>query len=107
MRRIRLLMCCFAAAAGLLALAGPAQAFYWYGWPGSQLPPDRTVITPPNDDKPGNPPIRPPVNPPPDNQPPNTPTPEPATAVVALLGLGIFAARRIVAATETTKRPAI
>jgi MYXO-CTERM domain-containing protein len=95
MRRIRLQMCCIAAAAGLLVLAGPAQAFYWYGWPGSQLPPDRPVITPPNDDKPGNPPDRPPVNPPPEEPPPNNPTPEPGTAVVALVGLGAIAARRL------------
>src|SRR5688500_18916915 len=95
MRRLRARFCWFAAAAGLLAASGPAQAFYWYGWPGSKLPPDRTVITPPNDDKPGNPPDRPPVKPPTTPPPPNNPIPEPGTAVVALAGLGAIAARRI------------
>jgi MYXO-CTERM domain-containing protein len=95
MRSYRLAMCGFAAAAGLLSFAGPVQGFYWYGWPGSKLPPDRTVITPPNDDRPGNPPDRPPVNPPPEQPPPNNPTPEPATAVVALAGLGAIAVRRL------------
>jgi hypothetical protein len=88
-------MCWFAAAAGLVSVAGPAQAFYWYGWPGSKLPPDQTVITPPNDDKPGNPPDRPPVNPPPNEPPPNNPVPEPGTAVIALIGIGSIAARRL------------
>src|SRR5262245_65973722 len=84
-----------AAVVALLATAEPALAFYWYGWPGSKLPPDRTVVTPPNKDKPGNPPDRPPVTPPPDTeQPPPNPTPEPASGLAALLGLGALAAAR-------------
>ena len=95
MRRRRLArMCWIAAVAGLLSTAGPARAFYWYGWPGSKLPPDRTVITPPHQDKPGNPPDRPPVTPPPDTTPPGTSTPEPSTALAALIGLGALTARR-------------
>jgi MYXO-CTERM domain-containing protein len=87
-------MCWIAAVVGLLWIAKPAPAFYWYGWPGSKLPPDRTVITPPHDDKPGNPPDRPPVNPPPNDTPPPNPIPEPATALAALIGLGVLGARR-------------
>src|SRR5215211_393146 len=87
-------LCWVAAVAGLLSSAEPVGAFYWYGWPGSKLPPDRTVITPPHEDKPGNPPDRPPVNPPPDETPPNNPTPEPGTALAALIGLGAIAVRR-------------
>lgn len=85
-----------AAVSMILFLAEPANAFYWYGWPGSRLPPDRTVVTPPNKDKPGNPPDRPPVNPP--EQPPVTPpgssVPEPATSLAAVIGLGTLAAAR-------------
>jgi len=84
-----------AAGIGILASAAPVQAFYWYGWPGSKLPPDRTIITPPHKDRPGNPPDRPPVNPPPDTTPPGSPTPEPGTAVTALIGLAALAIRRV------------
>ena len=90
-----------AAIAGLLSSAEPARAFYWYGWPGSKLPPDRTVITPPHKDKPGNPPDRPPVNPPPDTPPPNNPTPEPATGLAALIALGAMAARQVMRRKKT------
>jgi MYXO-CTERM domain-containing protein len=85
-----------AAVVALLTSAEPVSAFYWYGWPGSKLPPDRTVVTPPHKDKPGNPPERPPVNPPeqPPVIPPGSPVPEPATALAALAGLGALAATR-------------
>jgi hypothetical protein len=96
--RIRSIIWCggLLAIAALLMSAEPARAFYWYGWPGSKLPPDRTVVTPPHKDKPGNPPERPPVNPPnnPPVIPPGTPVPEPATALAALTGLGAMAALR-------------
>ena len=81
MRKRRLSrLCWISALAGLLLTAEPASAFYWYGWPGSQIPPGRTVIPPPHENSPGNPPDRPPVNPPPDTTPPGSPTPEPSTA---------------------------
>lgn len=95
MRTRRLfLMVLIIAVTALLVTAEPARAFYWYGWPGSKLPPDRTVVTPPHKDKPGNPPDRPPVNPPPETEEPPTPTPEPASGLAALLGLGALAATR-------------
>jgi hypothetical protein len=95
--RIRRLtrFCWISAVTALLSTAEPAHAFYWYGWPGSKLPPDRTVITPPHKDRPGNPPDRPPVNPPPDTTPPGNPTPEPGTALAALIGLGVLTAKRV------------
>src|SRR5262245_12424757 len=85
-----------AAVVAILASAEPAEAFYWYGWPGSKLPPDRTVVTPPHKDKPGTPPDRPPVTPPdqPPITPPGSPVPEPGTGLVALLGLGALVATR-------------
>lgn len=85
------------AAVAVLASAGPADAFYWYGWPGSQIPPPRTVITPPNKDHPGSPPDVPPVGPPSTTPPdtPPSPTPEPATAFAALAGLSALAAARV------------
>jgi hypothetical protein len=87
------------ASAAILVAAVPAQAFYWYGWPGSGTPPPHTVVDPP----PGGagPPTRPPVGPP-DNQ--NNPppggggephsTPEPTTGLAALFGIGALAAAR-------------
>jgi len=86
-----------AAVALVLASAAPSYAFYWYGWPGSGLPPPRTVVTPPPIEiPPGTPPEKPPTGPPivvPPGQPPS-PTPEPGTALVALIGLGTLAAAR-------------
>ena len=71
--------------------AAPAEAFYWYGWPGGPRPP-KTVVPP---DKPGNPPENPPPeNPPPENPPPPNGVPEPGTAVAALVGLGALAVSR-------------
>lgn len=81
-----------AAAAGLVASAAPAGAFYFL------TPPEKTVINPPDKGKPGNPPDRPPVKPPPVDVPPETPPealPEPATLFGALAGLGALAAARV------------
>jgi len=84
------------AAMVVLVSAGPAGAFYWYGWPGSQIPPPRTIVTPPHKNHPGTPPEVPPVGPPIETPPggPPSPTPEPATALAALAGLGALAAAR-------------
>ena len=89
----------------LLAAGAPAQAFYWYDWPGSQ---PRTLLVPPSqaqpfplnppEPEPGShmppPPVGPPV--PVDKPPvgPPTHTPEPATGLLGLLGLGAAAAVR-------------
>src|SRR5262245_18512471 len=85
------------AVAALLGSPRPAHAFYWYGCPGSKPPPDRTVVTPPHTDEPGNPPDRPPVSPPdtPPVTPPGSPVPDPATGLAALAGLGAMAAARV------------
>ena len=82
-----------AAAAGVLGSAGESRAFYWYGWPGSRLPPDRTIVGP---ETPGNPPVVPPINRPPVNPPvpPTEHVPEPGSIAAALAGLGALAAAR-------------
>jgi hypothetical protein len=94
-----------------LAACGPAHAFYWQGWPGSQLripptliltPPQSAPISPPPETVTPPPPLGPPV---PVNQPPGgTPsgppvgppehTPEPATGLLGLVGVGALAAVR-------------
>lgn len=79
--------------ASVLLSAVPAQAFYWYDWPGSRIPPPRTVIPPPEWPEgpqwPGDPPsVTPPVVTPPGA------VPEPGTAVAALVGLGAIAIAR-------------
>jgi MYXO-CTERM domain-containing protein len=103
-----------AAVAGVLTTAGQATAFYWNGWPGSKVPPPRTLIQPKDTGKPGNPPQGsdipggpipelppgglppgghpeiPPLNPPP---PPES-IPEPASGLLGLLGLAAAAAAR-------------
>ncbi len=74
-----------AAVVVLLMAGGEARAFYWYGWPGSQalveqtLVPTTSVPTPP----PGPLVV---VDKPPEQ------TPEPATGLLGLLGLGAVAA---------------
>jgi len=94
--RTRAVICwAWVAAVLVLASAGPAQAFYWYGWPGSRLPPPKTIVGPPHTQQP--PPEWPPVGPPPvvpPIVPPGGAVPEPATALVALAGLGALAAAR-------------
>ena len=87
-----------------LTVCGPARAFYWYDWPGSGLrPPEPLVVqpksqqpAPPTPNTPGRnepPPLGPPV---PIDMPPvgPNPTPEPATGLLGLLGLGALAVRR-------------
>src|SRR5262245_34506048 len=92
-------------AVGVLLIAcEPAHAFYWQGWPGSRIHIEPTLVGPSPLPQPGNPdtpdteipPIptgpsipvdRPPIGPP-------TQTPEPATGLLGLLGLGALAARR-------------
>ncbi len=92
----------WAAVVGVLTAADPARAFYWHDWPGSRLRVEPTLIGPPavpteppppirEPNLPVGPPVevgRPPVGPP-------TPTPEPATAVLGLLGLGALALRTL------------
>ena len=100
-------------AVAALAACGPAHAFYWYDWPGSQLRVQQTLIAPRHQDAPGNPPGtltpgQPPApgsvhEPPPPNgapvpidKPPvgPNPTPEPATGLLGLIGLSAVAAVR-------------
>jgi hypothetical protein len=99
-------VCRAGAAVGALLLAcSPARAFYWHGWPGSRVTPVPTLIPPPSQTTPGTPtppppeqvppggpPGGPPVGPPPVG-PPNQ-TPEPATGLIALAGLGAVAVRK-------------
>lgn len=85
----------WAALAVALSACGPAHAFYFEGWPGSGIsnPPalipsgtSRTLVEP----SPVGPPVpvdKPPVGP--------NPTPEPATGLLGLLGLGAVAVRRL------------
>jgi hypothetical protein len=86
--------------------AGPARAFYWQNWPGSQLHAAQTLVdnsvvsgkpsttqrasvppSNPNGPTPDGPPDAPPVTPP-------TQTPEPATALLGVVGLGAVAVVR-------------
>jgi hypothetical protein len=94
------------ALAAMVVSSAPVQAFYWYGWPGSGVPPDRIIVGPPGG-KSGSPPKVPvgvPVvvttpppgqgtEPPGGGTEPHT-TPEPATGLVAIVGLGVLAAVR-------------
>jgi MYXO-CTERM domain-containing protein len=94
------------AVAVVLMAAGPARAFYWQGWPGSKVPLNHSLVlppgagsNPPSGDGPA--PVSPPVPPagpplPVDKSPLGPPdhTPEPATGVLGLLGLGALAVRR-------------
>ncbi len=95
---------CAAALAAVATAAGPVGAFYWYG------PPEKTIINPPDQGNPGNPPSEkhkhkhkqpdgPPTVPPdgpPEGPPPVEPTPEPTAIFGALIGLGTLAVRRAV-----------
>jgi hypothetical protein len=86
-----------AALAIVLGSALPAQAFYWRGWPASVRVADHTLITPTDNDTPDTPVLNypPPVYvtiPPPGGPP--IQTPEPATGLIALVGLGTMAAVR-------------
>jgi hypothetical protein len=98
----------------VLATAAPASAFYWKGWPGSLLPPDRTLVPPGDQTKPGSPPLPggepklPPggelPEPPPGGPPPSENVPEPGTALLGLLGLGGIAAGRWIRGTAARRR---
>lgn len=90
------------AVAVLLLVCDSAQAFYWYNWPGSRLRVDEPIIPTPIIDVPGNPPPPgtgprpvPPIGPPVpvDNPPGPNPTPEPATGLLGLLGIGVLVVR--------------
>src|SRR4051812_31465655 len=95
----RRIMVGFVAAIGVIGIGGPAQAFFFRGWPGSGLPKPPVIITPnaPTDDNP-------PSGRTPDDQPPGTQTPqgpggpngvpEPGTLVLVTAGLGALALRR-------------
>jgi hypothetical protein len=91
----------------IIVTSAQAHAFYWYGWPGSGVPPDRTIVGPPGGSSkppPKNPTGTPVVvtNPPPGGtgtEPPgggseSHPTPEPATGLATLAGLGVLAVVR-------------
>ena len=91
------------AAAVLLAANGPAQAFYWYDWPGDKHGGPSLVspkearpfpVNPPLEVTTPMPPVGPPV--PVDRTPvgPPTHTPEPATGLIGLVGLAAVAARK-------------
>ena len=97
--------CAAAAAVGLTAANG-ASAFFFKGWPGDRiarpptlLPPGtseqtpRTVVEfpPPTESPPGD--TTPPGGGPPGGGPPGT-TPEPATGLLAAVGVGLVALAR-------------
>lgn len=79
----------------LLVATTEARAFYWFGWPGSQLRVEETLLPPPGPTgRMPNPPIGPPVT---VAKPPIGPpeqTPEPATGLLGLIGLGALAVRK-------------
>jgi hypothetical protein len=99
------------AAAAVFSTAGPASAFYWKGWPGANIPPDRNLVEPPGSFTPTPPTANPtyppggPETPPPtpgnklpppepgNKLPPPENVPEPATGVIGLIGLAAVAAR--------------
>lgn len=100
----------------VLATAAPAPAFYWKGWPGSLMPPDRTLVPPGDSEIPGSPPIpgADPILPPGGEFTPPTPggpvppsenIPEPTTALLGLLGLGGIAACRWARRSLSGRRP--
>ena len=85
--------CGLAAVAIVLGSAFPAQAFYWRGWPASVRVADRTLIPNTDENTPGTPTFPPPIYVPVPPTPigPPVQTPEPASGLIALLGLGTVA----------------
>ena len=85
---------CVIALATIIISSAQAQAFYWYGWPGSGVPPDRVIVGPPGSS--GSPPRVPVGNPVVVTTPPpgggsggteptgGSTTPEPATGLAAI-----------------------
>lgn len=103
------------AIAATLVSCGPAQAFYWHDWPGSRVLVQQSVITQQHQNPTANPPTStPPASTTPEPGSPRTPpppigppiggdkppigppeqTPEPATALLGVVGLGALAAVR-------------
>ena len=85
------------AIAAIIGSSERAQAFYWYGWPGSGVQPDRTLVGPPGPPRiPTGLPVVVTTPPPSQSQPPggSHSTPEPATGLVAIVGLGVLAGVR-------------
>lgn len=89
---------------GFLAVPNSARAFYWFDWPGSGTTRPPTLIDNP---QPGDPPPPPagrvepgptgpelPINNPGGPMPGPNNVPEPATALLALAGIGALAASR-------------
>jgi hypothetical protein len=85
--------------------AGRAQSFYFFGWPGSGIPPLPTVISPAVPAEANPPSAQPPVdqwpfepgNPsilPEDPTSPKPSVPEPTTIISAMIGLGTLSVLR-------------
>ena len=89
------------ATAAVLFTAARADAFYWVGWPGSNVTPQPTLLTPSSSVTPGStpPPASTPITPPglqeftPEPVGPPEHVPEPATGVAGLIGIGALAWR--------------
>ena len=83
-----------AVSAAVMAAPGAAQAFYWFGWPGSGMsePPSITPRQCANESPQPETPFGPRIS----EVPPETPknVPEPATIVIAGLGLGVVGMRK-------------
>jgi hypothetical protein len=90
-----------AATVGLVAANG-AGAFFFKGWPGDGLPRERTLVPPSTQtNEPPDETEWPPYRPPPPDRTPTGPdgknppgVPEPATAVLAAVGVGVAALAR-------------
>lgn len=84
-----------AATASLVAVAAPAPAFYWIGWPGSGVQQPPTIIS--EQVKVEHRPPKPPTDPPGGSvrEEPPTPeeVPEPASLGLAAAGLGVLTVR--------------